>query len=155
MSQSNGGVGTTSRLTLYPMLAAPGGQVNFYAFDPSVGYDDPNIGGFYSFKVEEILPGRKPTISQAIIKFRDMGVCVVTLQLTGVSENNFSVATQQTQAKWGNPSPTYRLMTAVVGLNFPACFDPQFSIYRNPGSGPCSIAKIVLCGRVEVKQEFA
>ena len=49
--QSNGGVATTSRLTLYGMQSVFGGGIEIHAFDPSGGYNDPNIGGFYSFKV--------------------------------------------------------------------------------------------------------
>ena len=154
MAQSNGGVSTTSRLTLFPMQSVIGAVVGFYAFDPSAGFDDQNAGGFYSFKVEEVLAGRKPTIGQAIITYRDLGVASISLFMSGVTENQ-AVITQAVSASIGNAVATGKLMTKVVGINFPACFNPQLTIIRNPAAGPVSIAKVVLCGRVEVAQEFA
>jgi hypothetical protein len=155
MAQSLGGVATNARLTLYPMVNITNGAVGFYAFDPAGGYNDPNSGSFYSFKVEEVLPGRTPTMGQAIITYRDLGQVTINLLMTGSTDAQTVVSTTIGPFTLGNSSPTGRLMTKIVGLNFPACQNPQLTIQRAAGAGPLSIAKVVLCGRVEVSQEFA
>jgi len=154
MAQSNGGVSTVSRLTLFPMQETAGGATGFYAFDPSAGYDDATSGGFYAFKVEEVLPGRVPTFGQAVIKYRDLGVARFTLVLTGVREDQ-TVETKTIAVTVGNRAPTARIMTAIVGLGGFTAKDVQLTVGRAPGDGPLSIVKIVLCGRVETQQEFA
>jgi len=153
MSASNGGVATNARLTLYPMQSTQGGAIGFYAFDPAGGYDDPIASSFYSFKMEEVLPGRTPTIGQAVITYRDLGVVAITLMMTGTTDAG-AVITQSVSASLGNATPTGRLMTKIVGINFPATQLPQLTIKRAAGGGPLSIAKLVLCGRVEVGQEM-
>ena len=156
MAQSNGGVSTSSKLTLYPMQNVRTGIVGFYAFDPSAGFADPNSGGFYSFKVEDVLPGRTPTIGQAVITYRDLGQVTWQIQVTGTTESQTIIVTSPAiTVQFGNLVPTGRLMTKIVGINFPACQNPQVTLIRPPGAGPLSIAKVVICGRVEVQQEFA
>src|SRR5215472_4457993 len=108
MAQSNGGVSTVSRLTLIPMQAVAGGSTAFYAFDPSAGYDDAQSGGFYSFKIEEVLPGRTPTFGQAIVKYRDLGVATFFLHLSGVNEDQ-TISTKVVQLQIGNAVPTVRI----------------------------------------------
>jgi len=153
MAQSNGGVSTVSRLTLFPMQETAGGATGFYAFDPSAGYDESQSGGFYSFKIEEVLPGRTPTIGQAIIKYRDLGVAVLGLMFTGV-EDDQQIVSKTVMTMLGNLVPTNRIMTKIVGVGFTAK-DVQLTLQRGAGAGPVSIVKLVLCGRVETKQEFS
>jgi len=153
MAQSNGGVSTVSRLTLFPMQETAGGATGFYAFDPSAGYDESQSGGFYSFKIEEVLPGRTPTIGQAIIKYRDLGVAVLGLMFTGVQDDQ-QIVNKTVMTMLGNLVPTNRIMTKIVGVGFTAK-DVQLTLQRGAGAGPVSIVKLVLCGRVETKQEFS
>jgi len=153
MAQSNGGVSTVSRLTLFPMQETAGGATGFYAFDPSAGYDESQSGGFYSFKIEEVLPGRTPTIGQAIIKYRDLGVAVLGLMFTGVQDDQ-QIVSKTVMTMLGNLVPTNRIMTKIVGVGFTAK-DVQLTLQRGAGAGPVSIVKLVLCGRVETKQEFS
>jgi len=153
MAQSNGGVSTVSRLTLFPMQETAGGATGFYAFDPSAGYDESQSGGFYSFKIEEVLPGRTPTIGQAIIKYRDLGVAVLVLMFTGVQDDQ-QIVNKTVMTMLGNLVATNRIMTKIVGVGFTAK-DVQLTLQRGAGAGPVSIVKLVLCGRVETKQEFS
>ena len=152
MAQSNGGVSTVSRLTLFPMQETAGGATGFYAFDPSAGYDESQSGGFYSFKIEEVLPGRTPTIGQAIIKYRDLGVAVLGLMFTGVQDDQ-QIVNKTVMTMLGNLVATNRIMTKIVGVGFTAK-DVQLTLQRGAGARPVSIVKLLLCGRVESKQEF-
>ena len=54
----------------------------------------------------------------------------------------------------GNLVATNRIMTKIVGVGFTAK-DVQLTLQRGAGAGPVSIVKLVLCGRVETKQEFS
>lgn len=154
MAQSLGGVSTTSRLTLFPMQNAASGAVAFYAFDPAQGYNDPIAGGYYSFKIEDVLPGRTPTLAQAVVSYRDLGIVNFSFQLTG-SNDAQQVITQTVLVTLGNQKPTGRIMTKIIGLNFPACQNPQLTIMRPVNGGPLSITKLILCGRVEIGQKFS
>ena len=153
MAQSNGGVATTSRLTLYPMQSIFGGAVAFYAFDPSGGFNDAQAGGFYSFKVEEVIPGRVPTVSQIIVVYRDLGPVLALFSLSGTSDAQQVVGPQSVVVSLGNAVPTGKIMTKIVPL-FLTAMNLQLTVTRGQGSGPLSVVKVILCGRVEVKQEL-
>ena len=142
-----------------------GGAIEIHAFDPTGGFNDPNIGGFYSFKVEEVIQGRIPTIHNAIVTYRDLGQVQSVWTLSGINdallENtkqgviiNQQVAVSKTvTVNWGNSNPTGLLMTCKIDLNLTA-MNLQLTITRHPGMGPLSIAKVVLAGRVEAQQRF-
>lgn len=158
MPQSNGGVATTARLTLYPMLNPNTGAVAFYAFDPAGGYDDPNASSFYNFKVEDVIPGRTPTISRIIVTYRDLGQCTAVFFLTGTNDAQQVVGGitgngSMQAVSLGNTLATGRLMTKVVGITLTAQ-NMQLTAIRAAGAGPLSIAKVLMCGRVEM-QEYA
>jgi len=53
----------------------------------------------------------------------------------------------------GNAVPTGKLMAKILGMQLTAQ-NLQLTIFRPAGSGPLSISKIVICGRVE-NQELA
>ena len=151
MPQSNGGVATTSRLTLFPMFDATTGRVAFYAFDPSAGFNDPVSGGFYSFKVEEVIPGRVPTIRKIIVQYRDLGAATATFTLSGtlfVSPNGQTLVTKSTQVSLGTAAATGKIMTALVDLVLTG-MNLQLVITRAANSGPLSFSKIILCGSIE------
>jgi hypothetical protein len=153
VAQSNGGVNTTSRLTLFPMFDIRNKAVGFYAFDPSGGFNDPNSGGFYSFKVEEIIPGRVPTVRKIIAVYRDLGLASASFSLSGTNDQQQVVGPLITPVLFGNLVPTGKLMTKLIDIQITA-MNLQLTIGRLPNGGPLSFAKIILCGNVEVAQEF-
>jgi hypothetical protein len=152
MPQSNGGVATTSRLTLYPMLNATTGIVGFYAFDPAGGFDDPQASSFYSFKVEDIAQGRTATISRAVVTYRDLGLSKAVFVLSGTQDNQVvggvTGASSMQVVQFGNQLATGKLMTKFVDISLTGQ-NLQLTIIRSAGGGPLSIAKVLLCGRVE------
>lgn len=152
MAQSNGGVNTTSRLTLYPMLNAATGTVGFYAFDPAGGFDDPNAGSFYNFKVEDVLQGRTATVNRVIVTYRDLGLAKAVFVLSGTQDNQVvggltGAASMQTVIL-GNQLATGKLMTKFVDISLTGQ-NLQLLIVRAAGGGPLSFSKILLIGRVE------
>lgn len=152
MAQSTGGVATTSRLTLYPMQNAVTGIIGFYAFDPAGGYNDPLASSFYAFKVEDVMQGRTPTISRVIVTYRDLGLVTAVFTLTGTQDNQvvggLTGQGSMQVVQMGNALATGKLMTIFVGISLSAQ-NIQLMITRAAGAGPLSIAKVLLCGRVE------
>jgi hypothetical protein len=157
LPQSNGGVSTTSRVTLYPMLNVATGIVSFFAFDPAGGYDDPSASSFYSFKVEDVQQGRTPTVSRVIVTYRDLGQVMVVFTLTGTLDNqvvgglNGPGSMQVIQL--GNQLATGKLITVILGITLSAQ-NIQLTVTRAAGAGPLSIAKVLMCGRCE-DQDYA
>lgn len=152
MAQSNGGVSTSSRLTLYPMLNPSTGIVGFYAFDPAGGYNDQNASSFYSFKVEDVIQGRTPTISRLIVTYRDLGQVTAIFFLSGTQDNQLvggilGATSAQTKVL-GNIAATGELMTTFVDISLTGQ-NLQLTVLRTAGAGPLSIAKVLMCGRVE------
>jgi hypothetical protein len=153
MPASFGGVSASTKIYLFPMQNAATGAIGYYAFDPSQGFNDPVNPSVYKFKVEQILPGRIPTISRMILTYRDMGTFTATFSLSGTTDQGKIVGNGTPPASsatitLGNIKPTGVLMTSVQGLVLSAQ-NLQLSITRLAGAGPLSIASIVLCGRVE------
>jgi hypothetical protein len=152
MAQSNGGVSTNSRLTLYPMLNATTGVVAFYAFDPAGGYNDPLASSFYLFKVEDISQGRTATISRVIVTYRDLGQVTAVFVLSGTQDNQLvgglTGASSMQSVQLGNVLATGKLMTKFVDISLTGQ-NLQLTLIRTAGAGPLSIAKVLMCGRVE------
>lgn len=152
MAQSNGGVATTSRLTLYPMLNQVTGIVGFFAFDPSGGFDDPQASSFYNFKQEDVIQGRTATISRVIVTYRDLGPSKAVFVLTGTQDNQvvggLTGATSMQVVSLGNVLATGKLMTKFVDMSLTGQ-NLQLSVIRAAGGGPISITKVLMCGRVE------
>jgi hypothetical protein len=133
-----------------------GATVAFYSFDPSFGFNDATASGFYAFKMEEIIPGRVPTVRKIIVVYRDLGLATVGFFLTGTlftAPSGQQLVSNSTTVTLGTASKTGRLMTALVDLELTA-MDMQLTINRAANAGPVSIVKIIMCGQVEVDQEF-
>lgn len=153
MAQSNGGVSQTSRVTLYPMLNAQTGIVSFFSFDPNNGYNDPAASSFYTFKVEEVIQGRTPTISRVVVSYRDLGQVSAVFTLTGTNDAQQVVGGltgngSMQVVQLGNALPTGKIMTVLIGISLTAQ-NIQLMVTRAAGAGPLSITKILMCGRVE------
>jgi hypothetical protein len=148
MSQSNGGVAINSRLTLFPMQASGNQVAGFYAFDPASGFNDTTDASSHSYRVEEIIAGRTPTVSRLIVTYRDLGPVIATFSLSGTTDSQ-TVVSNSVSLNLGNPIPTGKLMTVVIGLTLTAQ-NLQLTVSRGAGAGALSLAKVVLCGRVEM-----
>ena len=159
MSQSFGGVAASTKIYLFPMQNAQTGVTGYHAFDPGKGFNDPVNPSTYKFKVEQIVPGRIPTISRMILTYRDLGIVSVTFALSGTTDQGTIIGNGNPPASsititLGNTNPTGVLFTSVQGLTLSAQ-NLQLSITRLAGAGALSIASIMLAGRVEVKQKYA
>jgi hypothetical protein len=138
------------------MLLIPCQQFNtqiVLAFD-TTDFDDQAIGGFYNYKVEEILPGCTASCTRQIITYRDLGVATVTGTLLGtlspVGDANIPTAVTATDTfQIGTVGATGKLFTIIRGLSL-AAQNLQYTITRQPAGGPVSITRTRLLGRVEM-----
>jgi hypothetical protein len=141
---SNGG--TQQPLNLFLILGLDFNTAAIWTLDPT-SFDDPAIGGFYAWKVEDVIAGRTPTVNRAIISYRDLGVAKFTLTITGTDDSGAVVSTS-VPVSVGTVAASKRIATIVVGITRTGQ-NLQPSISRVPGSGPLSITKLRLEGEVE------
>ena len=132
------------------MLNAVTGQAGLYAFDaPNGGYNDLINPSNYFYRVEEIIPGKTPTVSKIIVSYRDLGIVAVTFNLTGTNDDQKVVSATSGIIVLGNLIPTGRIMCRNdIGLTLTAQ-NLQLSWTRAPGAGALSIVKIIMTGTVE------
>lgn len=149
MPASNGGTALPLSLALYPVAGSTGNPI-FYFFD-TTNFNDPNVGGFYFWKVEPIIEGRTPTCNKQIITYRDLGQVSVTCILSGFDQNAQSTVMVSQSVKLGTVAATGKVCTtppSLLALNLSA-MNLQFNVVRTAGAGPLSIIKVRLEGTVE------
>jgi hypothetical protein len=148
MAQSNGGISQTSRISSYPMVNVATGLAGLYAFDPTQGYNDAVNPANYFFKVEEVVPGKVPTVNKLIIVYRDLGLVTVTFTLTATNDDQ-KIVSNSTSVILGNLQATGRIMTRNdIGFTLSGQ-NQQLSLSRAPGAGNLALVKLILCGTVE------
>lgn len=143
-SPSNGG--TQQPLNLFLILGLDFGNPAIWTLDPT-NFDDPVLGGFYFWKVEDVIAGRTPTVGRVIISYRNLGVATFTLTLTGTDDSGNTV-NNSAPVTVGTVAASGRICSKVIGLTLTGQ-NLQASVSRAPGSGPLSITKLRLEGRVE------
>ena len=121
----------------------------------TTNYDDPAIGGFYNYKIEEVIPGRTPSCTRQIITYRDLGIAKITGTLLGtlspVGSANTPTATSNSETfQIGTAGATNKIFTITRGLSLSAQ-NLQYTISRNPGDGPVSIIRTRLEGAIETE----
>jgi hypothetical protein len=148
MGQSNGGISQSSRISSCPMVNAVTGLAGLYTFDPTLGYNDPTNPANYFFRVEEVVPGKTPTVSKLIVVYRDLGLVTVTFTLTGTNDLQ-QIVSASTTVILGNLLPTGRITTRNdIGLTLTAQ-NLQLSLSRAPGAGNLALVKLIMVGTVE------
>lgn len=151
---SNGGVFAQAQIALYPCFNVNTQQVEFHAWDPTQGYNDPLASSEYFWRYEQI-PGmegssggyRQPTIRRLIVTYRDLGQVTTTWTIT-VSNDQGQVKSNSVSIGWGNKIPTGRLMTTAIDIVMTGMM-PQISVFRDKNAGPLSIAQMFPVGEVE------
>lgn len=150
MSESNGGVATTSKLTLFPMTNWQTGITGFFAFDPTKGFNDPVSASTHSFRTEDLLSGRIHTVNRIVVTYRDLGKVSASFILSGASDQQQIVSVSKT-VSLGNTVSTNKLLVYIVGISLSA-MNLQLTVNRAANAGPLSIVKIVMCGKLDATQ---
>jgi hypothetical protein len=146
------------KYTLYGTLNADGttGQARFYnAVNTVVGSSvaaggDLNTGSSLSFRVEDVLLGRVPTIRRVVFSYINTGVTTLTFTLTGTNDLG-AVVTSSVNKTFGTAGLSNLgtgPFTAFVDINLTA-FQPQLSITRASGANGFLITNVLIVGTIE------
>lgn len=143
---SNGGIPAPLNLWILPVT---GGLFlsGMLTLDPT-DFNDPNSGSNYSWKVEDVMAGRNPTINRLIISYKDLGVVNLTVLISGNDDNQNPVLFQEA-ISLGTVAAPGTLKTAVFGVN-QSGQNLQLTIVRTFNAGPMCITKIRMEGKVEM-----
>jgi hypothetical protein len=151
---SNGGISQLASIAMMVMQNPVTGFCGAYAFDPLFGFNDPLNPSMHSYKVEEVMHGRTPTVTRLLVTYRDLGIVQVVFTFSFTNDAG-QVQSSSINATLGNNPSTNKLLTkmlfpnsAITGQNL------QLTINRAANAGPLSIAKITICGKIE-KQVYA
>lgn len=147
MPASNGGTPAPLNLALFPITNGLAGQM--YTFDTTT-FDDPLETSTYSYKVEDVMMGRTPTISRIIISYRDLGPATLFVVLKGTNDLQNVVLTSAA-IPIGTVAESGAICTVIVGLSLTAD-NLQLTLTRNAGAGPVSITKVRMEGRFDTNR---
>lgn len=142
----NGGFQATAYLLFIPTETITGSNAYIGTFSPG-SYDDPVDGSTYSFRQEDVIPNRVPTVRRVVITYRNLGVCTLTVTVGAINDLGVAVIDSQTQ-QIGDTSADASLRTAFFDLTVTG-FRPQLTISRAAGGGPFSIIRASMIGEVE------
>jgi hypothetical protein len=142
----NGGFAGTTFFLFVPTSASDTGASFISIFDPS-NFNDTVDGSSYSWRSEDIVPGRVPTVRRIILIYTDLGSATITATITGTNDNG-NIVTASAQFNIGTSAASGAILTKFIDLTLTA-FRPQLSISRAAGGGPVSIVEAVLIGEVE------
>jgi hypothetical protein len=115
--------------------------------DPT-NFDDQANGSTYSWKVEDVIAGRQPTINRVVISYRDLGVATITVTLSGNDDSGNPVSDQAT-ITIGTVAATKKILSVLVGIS-QSGMNLQLNVTRPPAGGPVSITKVRMEGKVEM-----
>ncbi|HEX4503168.1 MAG TPA: hypothetical protein VH187_18700 [Scandinavium sp.] len=146
MPASNGGTADRLYLELLPFSIGLVGT-NLYKFDIT-NFNDPNSSSFYSWKKEDVICGRQPTVNRLYISHRDFGVCPITATLTGNNDSG-KVISQSIPVTLGTTAASGVIITTVFDQIAFTAQNPQLSVSRAANAGTMSITKVRMEGQVE------
>ncbi len=140
MPGSNGGTAAPLNLALYAsyVFGLPGNDFLF-TFDPT-NFNDPLAASVYSYKVEDVIAGRTPTVNRVIISYFDLGVASLTVNLSGSNDEGQAV-NATTSITIGNTVPLNIIITQLVGISLTGQ-NLQLTLVRNANAGPVCITKV-------------
>jgi len=146
------GLGASAQLwlmflpVLTPFVASGSPQYTLAILD-STDFDDPVDTAYYSFRMEEVIPNRVPTVRRVILQYRDLGEATITALLTATNDKGQVLASTKTN-DIGNALPTNTILTSFFDIEITG-FRPQLAFTRNSGAGPLSIVSVTMVGEVE------
>lgn len=142
----NGGFVATTYYLFIPVQSSDTGTPYIAIFDPT-SFNDLNDDSTYSYRQEDIVPGRVPTVRRIILTYRDIGTCTITVTISGINDNG-SVVSSSAKVSLGTPQASGNLLTKLVDLTFTG-YRPQLSYTRTAGNGPLSVVSASMVGTIE------
>lgn len=144
-----GGVIGSTYFLFIPVQNIQTGACYIATFDVT-NFDDKVDGSSYSWRQEDVKKDRVPTVNRAILTYRDLGLCLLTLTIFAVNDKN-QIISRSVQVQIGNRIPTNELMTQFIDISLSG-FRPRPVISRAAAGGPFCITGLTLRGEVEENQ---
>lgn len=142
----NGGVIGSTYLLFVPVQDIRTGLCYIGTYDVT-SFDDSGDGGSYSYRAEDIVKHKTPTVNKVILIYRDLGSAKLTVTLA-VTNDNAQVKTASVDVQIGNAIPTGALITKLVYLQLTG-YRPQLTLSRKAGDGPVCITSATMSGEIE------
>jgi hypothetical protein len=142
----NGGFAATAYFLFVPTLLSAGGNSFIGAFSAS-NYNDPLDSSSYSYRMEDVIVGRMPTVRRVIVIYRNLGVATLTVTVSGTDDNGVRQTSFDTNII-GSTLADGTLGTSFFDVQL-AAFRPQITLSRTANAGPVSIISATLVGEVE------
>lgn len=148
---SNGQVLAIAYIVFYPCFNLVTGKTEYRTFDVKLPFNDPTLGSFYFWKIEELLAYRNPTVRTVIVTYKDVGIVNTVWTITAAQDDQ-SVISQSVKMQLGNAIPTNRLLAQRIDFSNPPVTGQlvQLSVFREANAGPLQIAKVVM--QVEIEE---
>lgn len=141
------GVGVQNTKIIFTMVNIQTGNAFLGAFD-TTSFDDPQQGSTITFKTEDIVPFRVPTVRRVLLVYRDLGPATLTVSITTTNDNGVVQTVSVPGVTIGNTVATGKLLTKFVDLQATG-FRPTLSLTRAPGGGPVSLSIVAFNGVIE------
>jgi len=142
----NGGFAATAYFLFVPAVLSAGGNSFIGAFSAS-NYNDPNDASSYSYRMEDVIVGRMPTVRRVIVVYRNLGVATLTVTVSGTDDNGAVQSSSDTNTI-GSSLADGSLGTSFFDIQL-AAYRPQITLSRKAGAGPVSIISVTMVGEVE------
>lgn len=142
----NGGFSATSYFLFVPTELVAGGNSFIGAFSAS-NYNDINASSSYSYRMEDVMSGRVPTVRRVIVVYRNLGVATLTVTISGTDDNGAPQSVSATNTI-GNVLADNTLATSFFDVQL-SVFRPQITLFRPANGGPVSIISTRMIGEVE------
>lgn len=142
----NGGVLASTYYLLIPVQDVNSGNAYLAMYDLN-NLNDADDGSYYTYRMEEVMPLRVPTVRRIGVEYRDVGVANVTFTLTGTNDKGVGISQSKT-VRIGTSAATGLIVTLFVDMTFTG-FRPQLTVSRAAAGGPLSIVSVTLIGEVE------
>jgi hypothetical protein len=147
MPASNGGIPGPLGVVLFPIYVSATGMAFMYTLDPT-NFNDLNSASAYTWKQEDVICGRQPTINRIYVSHRDLGIAKINVFIAGNNDAG-ALEVNSTPMTLGTVAASGRIITTVWDQVNLTAQNLQLAISRDAGSGPVSITKVRLEGAVE------
>jgi len=146
----NGGIGATVSYLMIPMRDLFAGTQSVGIFD-TTNFNDDSLPSSVTFKAEDVVSGRVPTVRRVMLTYRDLGQAKIVVTVFGCDDRGIPVSSTPVTKNIGNTTPTFSLYSTFIDMQFTG-FRPQLQITRPANGGPVSLVQAVMIGTIERQQ---
>src|SRR5882762_5664891 len=139
----NGGFAATQALLFVPVQTADQGISYIGVFDPA-DFNDDQDGSSYTYRAEDVMPNRQPTVRRVIMQYKDIGMVKLTISIEGTNDDNEAI-TSSAIVTIGSAAATGKIFTKFIDLVFTG-FRPQLTWQRAANAGPVCVVSMSMVG---------